>query len=82
MLITVKNDCRSTTGRNLRNIMLRVNKSNIDKLTANDLKKQVYQVVPFEDQWKVILANDLINCISDGDVNRKDLADILEYIVT
>ena len=82
MLSTVKYDCRSTTGRNLRNIMLRVNKTNIDKVTADDLKKEVYQIVPFEDEWKVILAEDLINCINDGDADRKDLVDILEYIVT
>ena len=40
MLSVVKHDCRSTTGRNLRNIMILVGKSNVNNISKDDLRSQ------------------------------------------
>ena len=39
MLTSVERDCCSTTGRNLRKIMLLLNKTNIDNISNGDFKK-------------------------------------------
>ena len=44
MVSCVKYDCRSTTGHNLRKIMLLVNKTNVDEITTDDFRSQIYNV--------------------------------------
>ena len=46
LLRAVKHDCRSTTGANLRKIMLRVNKHNVDNLHVEDIDKLEYNAIP------------------------------------
>ena len=53
MLSVVKNDCRSTTGNNLRKIMLMLNKNNLDPIAKYDLSNLSYAKVPPDDKWKV-----------------------------
>ena len=58
MLSVVKNDCRSTTGNNLRKIMLMLNKNNLDPIAKYDLSNLLYAKVPPDDEWKVTLAKE------------------------
>ena len=61
MLYVVKNDCRSTTGNNLRKIMLMLNKHNLDGIAKYDLSNLLYDKVPPDDEWKVTLAKEIID---------------------
>ena len=86
MLSTIKYDCRSTTGHNLRKIMLMVNKTNVDAITSDDLKIQIYNVVPTDDEWKINVAKEIIEVKSKnmdlGIFDAAELDDILEHILT
>ena len=86
VLSTVKTDCRSTTGNNLRNIMLLVNKISLDDVTSKDLDKQIYAIIPQVDKWKVHLAKEIIEVknkkLQLQILSYKDLDDVLEAIIT
>ena len=64
MLSCVKYDCHSTTGDNLRQIMLLVNKRNVDEITTDDFRSQIYNVVPNVGKWKINLAKEIIEVIN------------------
>ena len=86
MLSVVKNDCRSTTGNNLRKIMLMLNKNNLDPIAKYDLSNLLYAKVPPDDEWKVTLAKEIIDVrdkptVLPG-VSINELNHILESITT
>ena len=85
MLSYVKYDCRSTTGHNLRKIMLLVNKTNVDGIT-DDFRSQIYDVVPNVEKWKINLPKEIIEVINRnlemGIPDTAELDDILEHILT
>ena len=86
MLSCVKYECRSTTGQNLRKIMLLVNKTNVDEITTDDFRSQIYNVVPNVDKWKINLAKEIIEVINRnlemGILDTAELDNILEHILT
>ena len=86
MLSVCKYDCLSTTGRNLRNIMLRVMKSRVDDIIVDDIKILVYNVTPPGDEWKVTLAKEILDVKGRNMelkiLNKAELDDILELILT
>ena len=55
----IKNDCRSTTGHNLLNIMLLVNKTDIDKLVPSDAMNIKYHEMSEDDAYKVNMVKEL-----------------------
>ena len=80
-------ECRSTTtGHNLRQIMLLVNKRNVDEITTDDFRSQTYNVVPNVGKWKINLAKEIIEVINInlemGILDTAELDDILEHILT
>ena len=68
MLAVVERDCRSTTGGNLRKIMLLLNKTNIDNISKDDLKKLQYHLSPPGDEWKIQLARELIGKVKHNEL--------------
>ena len=86
MLLIVKADCRSTTGNNLRRLMLQVNKTNLDVVTKKDLDTQVYDNAPDCDKWKVELAKEILQVknkqLELHSLTYKEMDDILESITT
>ena len=56
---TVKNDCRSVTGSNLRNIMLLVDKTTIDSLCPEDHDLIRYAEIPENERWRVNMVKEL-----------------------
>ena len=86
MLSTVKTDCRATTGNNLRNIMLLVNKSTLADVTSKDLDKQIYAITPQVDKWKVDIAKEIIEVKNENlelqILSYKELDNVLEVIIT
>ena len=86
MLEIIKHDCRSTTGRNVRQIMLLLDKGNINEVSNNDFKKQTYNDIPSGQEWKVCLAKELIqiknNELVTESLNRTEVDEILNHILT
>ena len=60
LLKTLKNDVSSTTGSNLRNIMLIVGKTDIEDLNPLDAEKIEYCAVDDQNQWKINVAKELM----------------------
>ena len=86
LLQAVKRDCRSTTGSNLRNIMLLTTKDDITKLVPSDALETLYQPVLGESEWKVDMLMELID-VKHGqseveNLSATEVEDILQYICT
>ena len=60
LLRTIRNDCRSTTGSNLRNILLLTKKHDSTMLVPSDVLEIDYLPVPEEDKWKIPLIHSLL----------------------
>ena len=58
---TLKRECRSTTGRNMRNLMRLTGKTSVDDLVIGCTRGLVYNEIPDGEEWKVSFAKDLIN---------------------
>ena len=86
MLEIVERDCRSTTGRNLRKIMLLLNKTNIKNISKDDLTKLQYHPAPPGDEWKIQLAKELIkvknNELIVENLNTAEMDEIMIHILT
>ena len=52
LLSAIQLDTTSTTGRNLRNIMLLCDKSSIDDISVDDITNFPYFPRPVDDYWK------------------------------
>ena len=52
---------RSTTGRNLRRILLLTDKSDVENINQNDFKNIEYNQLGEADKWKVTYLKELIN---------------------
>ena len=80
MLRTVRCDCRSNTGRNLRKLMRISGNMGIDELNL------ISNEIPVGEEWKIKLAEELIemkNGIMDVDIlTSEKVNEILTYIVT
>ena len=58
---TVKYDCQSTTGRNLRMLMLRYERNNIRDINTKMLTNYEYAKIPDEENWRINLIKELID---------------------
>ena len=61
----IMNDVGSTTGNNLRKIMLQTNKDTVEVLAATDVKDMKYFPPAPEDEWRPTLLKELVN-LADG----------------
>ena len=86
MLRTVRCDCRSNTGRNLRKLMRISGKMSIGELKKGDFENLIYNEIPVGEEWKRKLAEELVemkNGIMDVDILTSDeVNEIFTYIVT
>ena len=53
-------DARSTTGSNLRNILLMTDKANVCDLLPNDVDKMEYYPLPESEKWKISIIQEII----------------------
>ena len=79
-------DCRSTTGANVRNILLESGAVLFEQLSMSDIRRIEFHRTPTEEQWRISVINDLIN-IRDGmddDIGwtKDDINETLEYLCT
>ena len=56
----IQNDVQSTTGRNLRNILLLTDKNYVEELRKNDADKISYHETESEDIWMEFLLKELV----------------------
>ena len=61
LLQTIRKDCRSVTGSNLRNILLMSRKDDIDQLSRADVQHMIYMPVTEQDRWKLSIVKELID---------------------
>ena len=82
-----KNDCQSTTGRNLRKLLLLTGKNtHIEELRSDDLKSMCFYDVPPGEKWKVRLAKEILDVknktLDIDNWNTASLDDIMGEILT
>ena len=84
LLSHIQHDVRSTTGLNLRKIMLQTKKVNVNDLTKSDISELVYHPTPPDEKWKEAIVNELMqvrdNVIEVEGFEYDELTDILEHI--
>ena len=86
LLDAVKYDVRSTTGYNLRRLMLLLNKTSIDQISVNDFKLMKYHPISEEDKWKISFVNEITDVkFKQLDVDGfeiEELEEILNFLCT
>ena len=86
LLNIIKNDVRSTTGFNLRNIMLLFDKNKIEEIEENDINNYIYAPVQSDDEWKIQLVNELINVKYEelvlDNLSKEEVDEIIEFLCT
>ena len=60
MLSTIRYDCRSNTGQNLRKLMLIAGKSSVIDLKKEDFDNLIYNEIPVGDEWKIKISEEII----------------------
>ena len=86
LLAFIKNDVRSTTGSNLRNILLLTDKSNIDDLRKDHIKEIKYQDVDPSNEWKIGFIKEItdvkFNQLEVENFSKEELEEILDFLCT
>ena len=75
-----------TTGSDLRNILLPSDKSNIDDLRKDHIRKIKYQDVDPTNEWKIGFIKEItdvkFNQLEVENFSKEELEDILEFLCT
>ena len=86
LMNTAKQDVRSVTGKNYREIMLLVGKTSVNDVTRKDADKIDYFQMDVKDLWKVDFIKEIINVKSKkaniDNFNREELETVLTYLCT
>ena len=86
LLSFIKNDTRSTTGSNLRNILLLTDKDNIDELTKDDVSTLKYKKVDDNNAWKIKMIKEItdvkFNKLDVENFTKDELEEILSFLCT
>ena len=86
LLDAVMYDVRSTTGYNLRRLMLLLNKTSVDQISVNDFKLIEYHPVSEEDKWKISFVKEITDVkFKQLDVDgfeTEELEEILNFLCT
>ena len=73
LLEAIKYDTRSTTGKNLRGIMLLCNKNCIDDISMNDIDNFQYFPRPEDDEWKTEMLNQMVDEKDRGYLDEEEI---------
>ena len=84
LLNTIKYSVKSTTGRNLRKIMLLTGKSNIEELNEIKIDELEYHPTKEEDRWKLSVIDECIDIkfgkLNIDGFNKEEIEDICNYL--
>ena len=86
LLKQIEHDTGSTTGSNLRKILLLVGKHTIEEISIKDLDRYEYCPVQPGDEWKVDMVRELIE-VRENNLNvehftAEELEEVLEHLCT
>ena len=82
---TMSRNVQSQTGRNLRKIMLLMNKSSISELKSSEVKETLkYKAVPDDQVWRIPIVKELIevkagNAVIEGFTNE-EILEMLQHV--
>ena len=83
LLNLVKSDVRTTTGSNLRSIMLLAGNNTIQEVLSSNIDVE-YHKLEEEQKWKTILLGEIIDILNDektiDGMEKQELEDILEFL--
>ena len=86
LLDSIIQDTGSTTGSNLRNILLNTDKTDVRELCPQDAFKFKYHQIPQEERWRLPFIQDIIEAkngqMSISNMMDSDLDDILSALCT
>ena len=86
LLNFISNDVGSTTGSNLRNLLLLTDKNSIEEINSDDVRSMNYHPIEEKDAWKVNLIKELTNIkyneLELSEFSREELDEILSYVCT
>ena len=86
LLESILLDTRSTTGSNLRNILLRTDKADVRDLIPRDAFAEKYNLIPVEEEWRLPFIRDIIEAKQDQmeilNIVDTDLDDMLHVLCT
>ena len=74
LLNQISHDVRSTTGKNLRSIMLLANKTCVDQLRKSDVLDIPYHQIDVTESWRVDFLNELID-VKEGKLTTDEFTD-------
>ena len=84
LLASIVQDTRSTTGSNLRNILLQTNKSSIYELVPTDAKKVEYHAINANEKWRIPFIKEIIdsnqNQLEILNTSKEDLEEMLNVL--
>ena len=86
LFASLKHDCQSVTGRNIRFLMNKYNKGCINELNKHTTDQGIYQEIPDNERWRVDVLKELVD-VKKGDKNIaefkfKELEEIMEFVGT
>ena len=61
LLNSIQRDTRSTTGLNIRRILLLTKKESIEQITDKDVENIEYAKIPDDDMWRVNMIKEVTN---------------------
>ena len=86
LLESILLDTRSTTGSNLREILLLTDKSHVSELVPNDAFQVKYHPLEAEEEWKVNLIHEIIQIKEEQldvpDFSLASLEELLTFLCT
>ena len=86
LCLKLMKECRSTTGKNIRNLMVRFRCGTYSELQKNVVKDVPYVEADEQDKWKIEAVKDLTEAIYDGNIlpnfTTTEIDDIRQYIAT
>ena len=86
LLDSIIQDTGSTTGSNLRNILLQTDKTDVRELCPQDAFKIKYHQIPEEEQWRLSYIQDIIEAKNGqmmiSNISDSDLDDMLSVLCT
>ena len=86
LLSEIKHDVRSTTGSNLRKILLHTKKSRVDELSVADVEGIKYHQLDDSEKWKVPIIKELIDAkhgrIEIENLSYEEMDETLEFLCT
>ena len=82
----VMKDTRSTTGSNLRKMMLLFDKVRVEDITKNDVNSFKYADVPQGDEWRVEMVKEIIEIrnskLEVENFDDEEIEEIMNYLCT